>query len=57
MIKKGFDEKFDKNTKERQQIFEGLEEIKLKLDQVAYRFEVEELNRRLKMVETKLGIK
>lgn len=57
MIKKGFDEKFDKNTKEHQQIFEGLEEIKLKLDQVAYRFEVEELNRRLKMVETKLGIK
>jgi len=33
------------------------EEIKLKLDQVAYRFEVQELDRRLKRVEAKLGIK
>ena len=60
MIKKGFDE----NTKQHRQIFnrldnleQGQEEIKLKLDQVAYRFEIEELNRRLKRVETKLGIK
>ena len=67
MIKKGFDE----NTEQHQQIFnrldktdirldnleQGQEEIKLKLDQVAYRFEVQELDRRLKIVEAKLGMK
>ncbi len=60
MIKRGFDE----NVKQHQQIFirldnleQGQEEIKLKLDQVAYRFEIEELARRLKRVETRLGIK
>lgn len=54
---------FEENTKEHQQIFNrlenlerGHEEIKLKLDQVAYRFEIEELDRRLKKVEAKLGI-
>jgi len=67
MIKKGFDgvdRKFDENTKQHQQIFDrldnleqGQEEIKLKLDEVAYRFEVRELDRRLKKVEIKLGIK
>ena len=67
MIKKGFDgvdRKFDENTKQHQQTFDrldnleqGQEEIKLKLDEVAYRFEVRELDRRLKKVEIKLGIK
>ena len=67
MIKRGFDgvdKKFDENTKQHQQIFDrldnleqGQEEIKLKLDEVAYRFEVRELDRRLKKVEIKLGIK
>ena len=59
-VKNGFDE----NTKQHQQIFDrtdnleqGQEEIKLKLDQVAYRFEVQELDRRLKRVEAKLKIK
>lgn len=66
MIKKGFDE----NTEQHTQIFkrfdkvetsltnleQGQEEIKLKLDQVAYRFEVQELDRRLKIVEAKLGL-
>ena len=59
-VKNGFDE----NTKQHQQIFnridnleQGQEEIKLKLDQVAYRFEVQELDRRLKRVEAKLKIK
>jgi len=58
------DKRFDENTKEHRQIFQrldnldnGMEEIKLKLDQVAYRFEVQELDRRLKRVEAKLGIK
>jgi len=60
VVKNGFDE----NTKQHQQIFnridnleQGQEEIKLKLDQVAYRFEVQELDRRLKRVEAKLKIK
>ena len=60
MIKRGFDgvdKSFDENTKQHQQIFTKLEEITLKLNQVAYRFEVQELDRRLKRVETKLGIK
>ena len=35
----------------------GQEDIKLRLDQVAYRFEVQDLDRRLKLVEGKLGIK
>ena len=58
------DKRFDENTKEHRQIFQrldnldnGMEEIKLKLDQVAYRFEVQELDKRLKRVEIKLGIK
>ena len=60
VVKNGFDE----NTKQHQQIFnridnleQGQEEIKLKLDKVAYRFEVQELDRRLKRVEAKLKIK
>jgi archaellum component FlaC len=35
----------------------GVEDIKLRLDQVAYRFEVQDLDRRLKLIEGKLGIK
>jgi len=67
MIKRGFDgvdKKFDENVKEHRQIFQhldnienGVEEVKLKLDHVAYRFEVQELDKRLKRVEIKLGIK
>jgi len=59
-VKNGFDE----NTRQHQQIFNridnlerGQEEIKLRLDGVAYRFEVQELDRRLKKVEAKLKIK
>jgi len=66
-VKSGFDEvdkRFDENTKQHQQIFDridnleqGHEEIKLRLDGVAYHFEVQELDRRLKRVEAKLKIK
>ena len=59
-VKSGFDE----NTKQHHQIFnridnleQGHEEIKLRLDGVAYRFEVQELDRRLKRIEVKLKIK
>ncbi|MFH0792299.1 MAG: hypothetical protein V1905_03745 [bacterium] len=67
MIANGFNEvsdNFKGNRQEHEKIFtrldnleQGQEEIKLKLDQVAYRFEVEELNRRLRLVEMKLGMK
>jgi len=67
MIKRGFDDvdkRFIENTKAHrvmmvklENLENGVETIKLKLDQVAYRFEVEELDRRLKRVEAKLGIK
>lgn len=67
MVKRGFDgvdKRLDENLKEHRTIVakldnleNGVEEIKLKLDQVAYRFEVQELDRRLKRVEAKLGFK
>ncbi|MFH0792300.1 MAG: hypothetical protein V1905_03750 [bacterium] len=47
----------DNHTARLDNLEQGQEEIRLKLDQVAYRFEVEELNRRLRLVEMKLGIK
>lgn len=60
MVKHGFDgvdKRFDKVETRLVNLKDGVEEIKLKLDQVAYRFEVEELSRRLKRVEMRLGIK
>ncbi|XOB46455.1 MAG: hypothetical protein ACKKMV_03325 [Candidatus Nealsonbacteria bacterium] len=67
MIKRGFDgvdknfnkadKRFDKIETKLTNLENGQEEIKLKLDRVAYRFEVEELDRRLKRVESKLGLK
>ncbi|MBU1045748.1 hypothetical protein KJ616_01340 [Patescibacteria group bacterium] len=67
MIKRGFDE----NTKEHQEMrqdnkkmLQSLfdlrgdhEEIAKKVSQVAYRFEVQDLEKRVKAVEEKLGIK
>lgn len=67
MVKHGFDgvdRRFDENLKEHRVIMvrlenleSGIEEIKLKLDRVAYRFEIEELDHRLKRIEIKLGLK
>ena len=67
MVKRGFDgvdKRLDENIKEHRVMMaklgnleNGVEEIKLKLDQVAYRFEVQELDRRIKRIEMKLGIK
>lgn len=67
MVKRGFDgidKGFDENTRKHkvmmaklENLKNGQEEIKLKLDQVAYRFEVQELDRRLRRVESKLGLK
>lgn len=64
MIKRGFDgvdERFDKierqlkNFREKNSLEH--EDIKLRLSQVAYRFELEEIDKRLKKVETKVGLK
>lgn len=64
MIKCGFDDvdgRFDKierqlkNFREKNSLEH--EDIKLRLSQVAYRFELEEIDKRLKKVETKVGLK
>ncbi|MDO8424422.1 MAG: hypothetical protein Q7S70_00600 [bacterium] len=60
MVKRGFDSvdgKFNKVETQLDDLENGVEEIKLKLDRVAYRFEVEELDRRLKRIENRMGIK
>jgi len=53
----GVNKRFDGVDKRLDNLENGQEEIKLKLDRVAYRFEIEELDRRLKRIEAKLGLK
>jgi len=64
MVQRGFDSvdrRFDKveNTLKNFRDENSLEheEIKMRLSQIVYRFELEEVEKRLKRVETKLGIK
>jgi len=64
MVKRGFDgtdKRFNGVTKQLKDFKEtnslDHEEIKLRLSQVAYRFELVEIDKRLKRVETKLGFK
>ena len=60
IVKDGFDEvdkKFEQATEERKALRQGQENIELKLSNVAYRFEIEEIIRRLKILETKAGLK
>ena len=64
MVAKGFDEvKTDVNKVEQkmvkldQKVEQNHEEIKLKLDNVAYRFELVELQRRVALLERKSSIK
>ena len=67
MIKKGFDhndkrfdavdKRFDRVESRLDNLDKGQEEIKLKLNNVAYRFEVEDLDKRLRKVEIKLGLR
>ena len=71
MIKKGFDhndkrfekmdekmdKRFDKVESRLDNLEQGQEEIKLRLDNVAYRFEVEDLKKRVKKIEFKLGLR
>lgn len=51
------DKKFDKVDSRLENLEKGQEEIKLKLDQAAYRFEVEYLKKRVKKIEFKLGLR
>lgn len=53
MIQKGFDE----NTKEHQHIFNRLETIETKLEDLVYRNEFEKLETRVKVLEEALNIK
>lgn len=67
MINKGFDgndkrfdkvdSKLDKIEVRLDNIDQGQEEIKLRLDNVAYRFEVEDLKKRVKKIELKVGVR
>lgn len=59
MVSKGFDilEQGQKELKsDIQQLKQGQEKIQLKLDNVAYRFELIELQRRVFLLEKKVGI-
>lgn len=58
MIKKGFDGvdgRFDRVEQDIKLLKQGHEEIKLRQDGVAYRFEVDEIKARLQKVENKLA--
>ena len=64
MVQTGFSEaaqktgeRFDGLEKRMDGLEQGQEEIKLKLDNVAYRFELVELQRRGEILEKKLGAK
>jgi len=51
------DKRFDKVESRLDNLEQGQEEIKLMLDNVAYRFEVEDLKKRVKKIEFKLGLR
>lgn len=60
MTQNGFqavEQRFDKLEKRFDILEQGHEEIKLQLDNVAYRFELVELQRRVETLEKKLGVK
>ena len=58
MVKNGFDSvdsRFNHVDKRLDDLEQGQEEIKLKLGDVAYRFELVELERRVNILERKVG--
>lgn len=64
MVQNGFDEmkgrvdkRFDKVESRLDILEQGQEDIKLKLDNVAYRFELEDLEKRVERLELKTGLK
>ncbi len=66
MIKKGFDHidgqleqvdgQLEQASKERKELEQGQEDIKLCLDNVAYKFELQELEERVKRLELKTNL-
>jgi len=59
MVKKGFDyvdKRFDKVESRLDILEQGQEDIKLRLDNVAYRFELKDLEKRVKKLELKSGL-
>ena len=60
MVRDGFDDvgkRLDGINESLDTLEGGQEEIKLKLDNVAYRFELKELQNRVELLEKKAGIK
>jgi len=53
----GINYKLEEYDKKFQKLEEGQEQIKLRLDNVAYRFELVELQRRVKLLEKKVGVR
>lgn len=59
IVKHGFDsvdDRFDKVEKDIKTIKDGQERMELKLDNVAYRFELVALDKRVKFLEKKMGV-
>jgi len=67
MVKRGFDnvdkkfddvdKRFDDVDKRFHTLEQGQEDIKLRLDNVAYRFELQDLEKRVEKMELKLGLR
>lgn len=60
MIKDGFDgqdKKFEQAAGERKGLKQGQEKIELRLSNVAYRFELQELQQRVIILEKKMKVK
>ena len=57
MVQRGFSEMKDYVDKGFYTLGQGQEDIKLRLDNVAYRFELKDLEKRVKKLELKLGPK
>ncbi len=60
MIKKGFDgndKRFDRIETQLDRLEQGHEDIQLRLGNVPFKFEVEDLKKRVKKLEFKLGVR
>jgi len=53
----GMDKRFDQVENRLDNLEQGQEDIKLRQDNVAYRFEVEDLKKRTKKLEMKVGLR
>ena len=60
MIKKGFDgndKRFDRIETRLDRLEQGHEDIQLRLGNVPFKFEVEDLKKRVKKIELKVGVR